>query len=82
VSLLRWKQEAPHIELIHRFPNAAAQATGLEVGRADTECSTLGNFAVQLAALEAPLGVAAIGEVGRSIIRQALHSLVFGTHVV
>jgi len=29
-----------------------AQATGLEVHRAGTECSTLGNFAVQLATLE------------------------------
>jgi rhamnulokinase len=29
-----------------------AEATGLEVCRAGTECSTLGNFAVQLAALE------------------------------
>jgi len=29
-----------------------AEATGLEVRRAGTECSTLGNFAVQLAALE------------------------------
>ena len=29
-----------------------AEATGLEVSRAGTECSTLGNFAVQLATLE------------------------------
>jgi len=29
-----------------------AEATGLEVCRAGTECSTLGNFAVQLSALE------------------------------
>jgi rhamnulokinase len=30
VSLLRWKQDTPHIELIHRLPNAAAEtADGL-----------------------------------------------------
>jgi len=29
-----------------------AEATGLEVRRAGTECSTVGNFAVQLATLE------------------------------
>jgi len=33
-----------------------AEATGLEVCRAGTECSTVGNFAVQLAALEQPPG--------------------------
>jgi rhamnulokinase len=33
-----------------------AKATGLEVIRAGTECSTLGNFAVQLATLEATQG--------------------------
>ena len=32
--------------------NLTAKATGLEVHRAGTECSTLGNFAVQLATLE------------------------------
>jgi rhamnulokinase len=26
VSLLRWKNNAPHIELIHRFPNAAVES--------------------------------------------------------
>jgi rhamnulokinase len=36
-------------ELLNRL---TAEATGLEVIRAGTECSTLGNFAVQLAALE------------------------------
>jgi rhamnulokinase len=36
-------------ELLNRL---TAEATGLEVRRAGTECSTLGNFAVQLAALE------------------------------
>ena len=36
-------------ELLNRL---TAQATGLEVLRAGVECSTLGNFAVQLAALE------------------------------
>ncbi len=36
-------------ELLNRL---TAQATGLEVIRAGTECSTLGNFAVQLACLE------------------------------
>ena len=36
-------------ELLNRL---TAEATGLQVIRAGTECSTLGNFAVQLAALE------------------------------
>ncbi|HEY0309073.1 MAG TPA: FGGY-family carbohydrate kinase, partial [Acidobacteriaceae bacterium] len=36
-------------ELLNRL---TAEATGLEVCRAGTECSTAGNFAVQLAALE------------------------------
>jgi len=36
-------------ELLNRL---TAEATGLEVIRAGTECSTRGNFAVQLAALE------------------------------
>jgi rhamnulokinase len=36
-------------ELLNRL---TAQATGLQVIRAGTECSTLGNFAVQLACLE------------------------------
>ena len=36
-------------ELLNRL---TAEATGLEVLRAGTECSTVGNFAVQLAALE------------------------------
>jgi rhamnulokinase len=36
-------------ELLNRL---TAETTGLEVIRAGTECSTLGNFAVQLAALE------------------------------
>lgn len=36
-------------EMLNRL---TAEATGLEVRRAGTECSTLGNFAVQLAALE------------------------------
>jgi rhamnulokinase len=36
-------------ELLNRL---TAEATGLEVIRAGTECSTLGNFGVQLAALE------------------------------
>jgi rhamnulokinase len=36
-------------ELLNRL---TAEATGLEVIRAGTECSTLGNFAAQLAALE------------------------------
>jgi rhamnulokinase len=36
-------------DLLNRL---TAQATGLEVLRAGTECSTLGNFAVQLAAIE------------------------------
>jgi rhamnulokinase len=39
-------------ELLNRL---TAEATGLEVIRAGTECSTLGNFAVQLAALEPPV---------------------------
>jgi len=38
-------------ELLNRL---TAEATGLQVVRAGTECSTLGNFAVQLAALEPP----------------------------
>ncbi len=38
-------------ELLNRL---TAQATGLEVHRAGTECSTVGNFAVQLALLEPP----------------------------
>ena len=37
-------------QLLNRL---TAEATGLEVLRAGTECSTVGNFAVQLAALEA-----------------------------
>lgn len=36
-------------ELLNRL---TAEATGLEVSRAGTECSTVGNFAVQLARLE------------------------------
>ena len=40
-------------ELLNRL---TAQASGLAVIRAGTECSTLGNFAVQLATLEAPSG--------------------------
>jgi rhamnulokinase len=39
-------------ELLNRL---TAEATGLEVIRAGTECSTLGNFAVQLASLEPPI---------------------------
>jgi rhamnulokinase len=38
-------------ELLNRLTGAA---TGLQVVRVGTECSTIGNFAVQLAALEAP----------------------------
>jgi rhamnulokinase len=40
-------------ELLNRL---TAEATGLEVLRAGTECSTLGNFAVQLATLERTSG--------------------------
>jgi rhamnulokinase len=41
-------------ELLNRL---TAQATGLEVIRAGTECSTVGNFAVQLATLEETRGI-------------------------
>lgn len=40
-------------ELLNRL---TAEATGLDVHRAGTECSTVGNFAVQLATLEGDLG--------------------------
>jgi rhamnulokinase len=42
-------------ELLNRL---TADATGLQVLRAGTECSTVGNFAVQLAALEDPAAAA------------------------
>jgi rhamnulokinase len=48
-----------------------ARATGLEVIRAGTECSTLGNFAVQLATLEATQGARPSAS-WASVLNQAL----------
>ncbi len=56
-------------ELLNRL---TAEATGLEVRKAGVECSTLGNFAVQLAMLE-PVDAATAGEcVGRAAARAGI----------
>ena len=52
-------------ELLNRL---AAEATGLEVLKAGTECSTLGNFAVQLARIESgDVSVTSVAEWARAL---------------
>lgn len=66
VSLLRWKQDRPHIHLIHRFPNAPiATQEGLrwDIGRIFEGIQD----GLRLCAEAAPEGIAAVGVDGWAV---------------